>query len=200
MASRRLNFLLLFVLGFSFNILADSNPMDIWLRTGPISGTYHGSDVTNGKFTSDVNLEAELWLYRSPQTAWIIHTTLANESDLGRTRYLAAGVGQRYFLFTDGFMTDQQTAAGLVQIHPRWSTYVGWDLNLGEFLIYSVGNQLASYATTLDASGCVGVRYMISPRLSVDALGGYSYGASVASSTSVSMTMMRLMVGFGLSF
>lgn len=177
-----------------------SDPHDIYLRTGTVTGIYNGSDVSNGNFTTNINAEAELWLYSNPRQAWIFRMILENESDLDRTRFFGAGTGQRYFIYSEGMVSEGQFGGDVVRIRPHWAVYAGWDLGLGQFLIAPFGPVLSAYATTVDLGGVVGVRKSITKTISADAMLGYTYSSSVLSTTSATANSVRFLLGVGLTF
>jgi hypothetical protein len=185
---------------FGMGAAASADMTDVWIRSGFLEGQYQGKNLSSGTFHTDVNLEAEFWLYQKPTQALAFRLLVANESDLGRTRFLGAGAGQRYFIFSDGRVVEQETAAGFVEIRPRWAPFIGWDVDAGQFLVLPVGDVLSAYATMLDVDASLGARYFFSKTFSMDALAGYTYGTSITSSVNATMTMIRVFLGVGLSF
>ncbi|MBX3023075.1 MAG: hypothetical protein KF799_15470 [Bdellovibrionales bacterium] len=199
MTLRRLN-LLFFTLAFCALEAHAADPHDIFVRTGVIAGTYTGKDLSSGSYSANINAEGELWLYRNPSEAIVARVVLANQSSLGRTRYFAAGGGQRYFLFADGMSTEQQFDGDYIRVRPHSSVYIGWDLGLGQYLVLPFGSVLSAYSTTVDVGGVVGVRKGINDRFSVDGVVGFTYSSSVLSSTSVTASTVRVLVGVGYTF
>lgn len=176
-----------------------ADPHDLYVRTGAVAGIFSGN-LANGNFTSNINAEAELWLYRTPKEAFVARVLLANQSSIGRTRYLGAGGGARYFLNVDGMSTEQQFGQDLVRVKPHSAFYLGWDVGIGQFLVLPLTTAISSYATTVDVGGVAGVRKGISENVSMDALLGYTYSTNVLSTTTVTASMIRFMLGVGFTF
>ncbi|MEK6554946.1 MAG: hypothetical protein AABZ31_06890 [Bdellovibrionota bacterium] len=192
---------LLFSLSFSTAVLAEGKDRkEILLRTGFMTGEFQGQDVSNGTFTTDVNIQGELWLYSSPRKAWMVRANLANESGLARARYFGAGLGQRFFFRGDSQAVDETSDGDFFQSKSTYSLYAGWDASLAQFLVVPFGSVLSSYSTLIEAGATGGLKKSVSPNVNIDACVSYSFGSSVASSVSVTATILKVFVGVGYTF
>jgi hypothetical protein len=171
-----------------------------FLRTGYVTGTFQGQEVTDGTFNTDVNIQAEFWLYKNPTEAWTFQLLLANESELGRSRYFGGGIGQRYFWKGEANYSQSQQGSDFLQFKSSFAYYYGWDFNVVQFLVVPFGEILSTYSTLAEAGGVVGVRRPINAKISVDATAGYYLGYTVSSSVSVTTGILRALVGIGMAF
>lgn len=185
-------------LSFCYAEFSPTKTKEFSLRTGLSFGTYRGDQVDAGTFNSEVNLQGEVWLYSSPQRALIFNANLSHESALGRTRYFGAGIGQRFFLFSEGLVSEQKTGSDFIYIKPNWSYYFGWDATLGQFLVVPFTTTLASYSTIGSVGATAGVKKIFNSDLSASFQVSYGFGTNVLSSTSV--TVSRAMVYGGVSY
>ena len=147
-----------------------------------------------------MNLQSELWLYQSPRRAWILKALLANESGLGRARYFGAGMGQRFFFRGDSHAVDSESEGSFFKSKSTYALYAGWDVNVASFLVVPFGTILSSYSTLVEAGGTFGVKKPLSPNINFDASANMTFGSSVASSVSVTATIIRIFIGAGYTF
>ena len=178
--------------------VANSLPDTSSISTGGGSSTTQ--TTTNNGFTTEesfslfTGIDLGFEFFISNKASWNIRGTFVEDMQRSRLLYMYAGIGRRFYLFSNGFYRSSIQDNRTINIVPRWRYYIGADVGIARVVNGNYGSVFEIASAVVEAGGHGGMIYQISQKIGVEAQVALSIGLGF-STVSLTSTTTRFLVG-----
>ena len=188
----RAGLLSILILGFCFLAEGKPNNLGFSLQTGVLNGSYFGAQNGNISLASTIDLSAEL--VTSSRDSFFARSSMSLDPQTAIIRYLYAGVGQRFYLFSRSNRQPFEIGTSKLEVIPKMQYFVSGEAGVSQNVIQQLTSSLSVQSTSIEYGIGLGMTYPWSDGIGLTVSGGIGKGIGI-SAVAVDSTIIRAMLG-----
>jgi len=180
---------------------------ELYVRLSAVKATISGGSSTaasntdpdattssGGSFMAMPSLDVEYQIFNSSKSSYCFRMVLSPDMASGKVKYLYGGVGQRFYLSSQGLAWSVSEKNVSFKMSPGIRYFVGWDAGLAQITVLERGTVLQVGSTLVDVGVSGGATYQMGDSfgLNAGATAAFGYGFS-----NVAVTAILFKVFFG---
>ncbi len=172
------------------SVMADEySKFQIFVRTGPIEGSYEGTFEDDFEVTLAFDIGAEYFI--KPDGSVIVRFIQALDTN-SVPFYVYTGSGMKYYYWGRNSFNVQSESGTQISARPKLRAYVGAELGVAQVIVKTFGDILQSVASMAEFGLNTGMIYQVNDKIGLEAHVGGTLGYGISSTDANGHTIRAL--------